>query len=600
VRGVDRRTAVRFLVVLSIVLATSIVFAVAHRTPAFGSTGETPAPVLFVSPTGSDGSRCTKTAPCASWNRAYQLAAPGTVVEIAAGQYPRQVIQWRASVRELRPGCTFAEPGRCIVLQPAAGATVVVNGGLEIRGSSVWVKGTATPSTGLPTRNRRYSIKVIGYVDTEADSEAAHPDHVLVEGVDATSFGVFNVDTATFRNIDVGPATIGTDCRIEEGNGFENKIGYAGGIEVVPRNVTLDGLLIHNQNRNPAGAASDCHFGGLFLVTANGLTVKNSVFSQNAVYNVQVQNFGGAPPPTNIRFENNVFSCPVGWMYDPGGDTQCDNQVDIQFNAESPFTNWLFRFNSFGAGIGQYVDGAGYSNVRVVGNVGSRPSKCFPGMTFAYNAWEAGSCSRTDRMLPRSPFVSDTPGSEDFQLVRGTRAAGFVPPEGADLDIRTDIEQQMRPRNFPRDAGAFQRDTAVMLLGRSIGSARIGMPRAALLERYGRPLRTKSEKLGEQKTRALVDRIAVPGGVLTATSVDDRVVGLSTRSAYYTTLRGLGPGSPAAELPRAGWTACKDVVRRTIKGTVVSFQLSRSKVKKRVVEAAMLRRAYDTPCPQAK
>jgi hypothetical protein len=591
---------VRRVIALAVVLGTGAALSVALHAQAFGSTGETNAPSLFVSSTGNDGSRCTISAPCASWNRAYQLAAPGTVIALAPGQYPRQVLQARSALQKLRPGCTFAEPGQCIVFQPASGGTVVVTGGLEIRGSSIWVKGTATPSTGLPTRNRRYSIKVTGYVDTEADSEASHPDHVIVEGIDTTSFGVFNVDTATFRNLDIGPATIGTDCRIVEGNGFENKIGYAGGVEVVPRNVTLDGLLIHNQNRNPEGEASDCHFGGLFLATAKGLIVRNSVFTQNAVYNVQVQNFSGAPPPTNVRFENNVFGCPVGWLYEPGGDTRCDQQADIQFNAESPFTNWLFRFNSFGAGIGQYVDGASYSNVRLVGNVGSRPSKCFPGMTFAYNAWEAGSCSRTDRMLPRSPFVSDTPGSEDFQLVRGTRAAGFVPPEGADLDIRTDIEQQMRPKQFPRDAGAFQRDTAIMLLGHSIGSARIGMPRAALLERYGRPMRTKSEKLGEQKTRALVDRIAVPGGVLTATSVDDRVVGLSTRSAYYTTLRGLGPGSPAAELPRAGWTACKDVVRRTIGGTVVSFQLSRSKVKKLVVEAAMLRRAYDTPCPRAR
>lgn len=572
---------------------------IAPHSSALGGTDAAPTPALFVSPTGSDGGRCTLAAPCLSWNRAYQLASPGTVIAVAPGQYPRQVIQPRAALRNLRPGCTLADTRQCVVFQPAAPSGVVVDGGLEIRASSVWVKGSATPATGTPTRSRRYSIKVIGYVDTEADSESSYPDHVIVEGVDATSFGVFNVDTATFRDLDVGPATMGTDCRIVEGNGFENKIGFAGGIEVVPRNVTLDGLLIHNQNRNPDGAASDCHFGGLFLVTANGLTIKNSVFSQNAVYNVQVQNFGGAPPPTNVRFENNVFGCPVNWLYEPNGDTTCDGQVDIQFNAESPFVNWLFRFNSFGAGIGQYVDGASYSNVRIVGNVGSRPSSCFSGMTFAYNAWESGSCSRTDRRLPRSPFVSDTPGSEDFQLVRGTRAAGFVPPEGPDLEIRTDIDLRMRPKRFPRDSGAYQRDTAVILLGRSIGSGRIGMPRSALLERYGRALRTRSAKLGVAKTRALVDSIAVPGGILTATSVDDRVVGLATRSVYYTTLAGLGPGSPASDVPAAGWAVCKNIVRRNIGGTVVSLQVSGAK-KRKVVGLAMLRRAYDTPCPTAK
>jgi hypothetical protein len=123
------------------------------------------------------------------------------------------------------------------------------------------------------------------------------------------------------------------------------------------------------------------------------------------------------------------------------------------------------------------------------------------------------------------------------------------------------------------------------------------MPRAALLERYGRPLRTRSAKLGEQKTPAVVDRIAVPGGVLTATSVDDRIVGLSTRSAYYTTLKGLGPGSPAADVPRAGWTVCKDVARRTIAGSTVAIRMSRGK-RPKVVELGMVGRRFDVPCVQ--
>jgi hypothetical protein len=589
------RTGIRSFAALVVVCTAVVVLAAADHPPAMGGTRDTPAS-LFVAPTGSDSTRCARSAPCMSWNRAYQLASPGTVIEVAGGQYGGQVVGARAGLRNLRPGCAVTDTTQCIVFQPASGARVVVAGQLEIRGSNVWVKGTTRPAKGLPTRDRTYSIKVTGYVDTEAESESSYPDHVIVEGVDTTSFGVFNVDTATFRDIDVGPATIGKDCRIVEGNGFENKIGFAGGIQVVPRNVVLDGLVIHNQNRNPDGAASDCHFGGLFLTTANGLVVRNSVFSQNAVYNVQIQNFGGVPAPTNVRFENNVFGCPVGWLYEPGGDTRCDNQADIQFNAESQFTNWLFRFNSFGAGIGQYVEGARYANVRLVGNVGSRPSQCFAGMSFDFNAWVGGACAKTDRNLSRWPFVSVTPGAEDFQLVRGTRAASFVSPEGADLDIRTDIEEQIRPKRFPRDAGAFQPDTAVMLLGRSIGSARIGMPRAVLLERYGRSARTHSTKVGVHKTRALVDRFLVPGGVLTATSVDERVVGLSTRSAYYTTLNGLGPGSPVGDAPRGGWVECKNVIRRNIAGSMVSLTLSRSKKKPTVTEVAMLRRAYDTPC----
>ena len=581
---------------LAVVGGSLAVVIVAHQPASGGTAEDAKPPSLYVSPTGSDSSRCTSSAPCATWNRAYQIASPGSVIAVAGGQYPGQLIRPRASLRDLKPGCSFADTAQCVVFQPARGATVSISERLEIRGSSVWVRGTATPSTGTPTRNRRYSIKVAGYVDTEADSDSTRPDHVLVEGVDSTSFGVFNVDTATFRNLDVGPATVGGDCRIVEGPGFENKIGLAGDVNVVPRNIVLDGLFIHNQNRNPDGEASDCHFGGLFLVTANGLVLRNSAFSQNAVYNIQVQNFEG-PAPRNILLENNLFGCPVNWLYEPGGDRRCNGQVDVQFNTASPIANWLLRFNSFASGVGQYVDGTSYSEVRLLGNVGGRPSECYAGMSFVHNTWISGACSRTDTRVSRSPFVSTTPGAEDFRLVRGTRAAGSVPTGEGDSNLHTDIELQVRPVRFPRDAGAYQRDTAVVVLGRSIGSARVGMPSTGLIARYGRAVRTRSTKLGEQKTRARVESFLVPGGLLTATTVNDRVVGISTRSAYYTTLKGLGPGSPATDLPRVGWSACKDVVRRNLAGTTVTFRLSHGR-RPKVVDLTMVRRDLALPCAE--
>ena len=51
-----------------------------------------PAAALYVAPNGSDVSDCrSPSAPCASFDRAYHLAAPGAVVEIAGGGYPPQL-----------------------------------------------------------------------------------------------------------------------------------------------------------------------------------------------------------------------------------------------------------------------------------------------------------------------------------------------------------------------------------------------------------------------------------------------------------------------------------------------------------------------------
>jgi hypothetical protein len=586
---------------LTFVLALGL--AASTGDPARGSAraarAQAPAPTLFVSPTGNDAGPCTRSAPCGTFDRAYKVAKPGQVVEVAGGAYGTQIIGSRSAMRNLSPGCAPGATQNCVVFRPAPGQVVSISGRLEIHGSSVWIQGSATPAGVIPSRNRAYNIKVSGYVDTEADSDSVYPDHVIVQGTDSTSFGIFNVKDATFRDMDIGPGTIGADCRLVEGPGIENKIGGAGGINVPPTNVVLDRVFIHNQNRNPEGAASDCHFGGLFLVFADGLTIRNSAFSQNAVYNIQVQNFAGAPA-RNITIENNLFGCPVNWLYeaDRGGENACNNQADIQINAASRLENWLIRYNSFGAGIGEYVEGAAYGNFRVVGNAGSRPSKCYPGMTFAYNAWDGAGCNSTDRDVRALPFAASAPGREDFHLRRGTGALGLVQPVTPDLRLGADAEGRVRPLRYPRDAGALQRDTAVLVLGRAIGSASIGMSREQVQRAYGQPRRTSQAKLGANKAPGLIDTFNVPGGKLLVTTVGGRVVGLSTSSQYYTTPTGLGVGSPVADASRvakAAWVKCKGVFRRSAGSVAVSFRPGPGKSKK-VAEVTMIRPAYEQPC----
>ena len=53
---------------------------------------------VFVSPSGSDSNPCTQAAPCKSFDRAYHVAAPGSTVSVAAGNYGVQRITSRGSV----------------------------------------------------------------------------------------------------------------------------------------------------------------------------------------------------------------------------------------------------------------------------------------------------------------------------------------------------------------------------------------------------------------------------------------------------------------------------------------------------------------------
>ena len=205
-----------------------------------------------------------------------------------------------------------------------------------------------------------------------------YPDHVVVSGVKSTSFGVFNSDTVTFEDMDIGPSTISTNCQILQGPAIENKIGSAGGIlSPVPTKATLDGLVIHDQNGDSGRIASDCHFGGLFLQTANGLTIENTVFQGNVVYNVQIQNFGGVPAPTNVVFDRDSFGCPVAWLYQGAG---CDGQSSIQFDGTFPgITVKNSAFAEGGStGWGCYVGTCDYSQDTFSGNTFSAPAVMAP------------------------------------------------------------------------------------------------------------------------------------------------------------------------------------------------------------------------------
>jgi hypothetical protein len=310
------------------------------------ATGTTSTPIpagsLYVTPNGNDGDPCTLAAPCKSFNGAYQRAQPGQVISVAPGTYSGQVIQRNPTAVGL--GCTVTNQSPCIRI---TGSGITINGSLEIHGSNLWIDGGQR--AGGP-----YGITVTGYTDTEADNPGSYPDHVVVSGVDTTSFGVFNSNTVTFEDMDVGPATVSAGCGILEGPGIENKIGSGGGIlSPVPTNVVLDGLVIHDQNGDAGRIASDCHFGGLFLQTANGLTVKNTVFQGNVVYNVQIQNFGALPAPTNVVFDRDSFGCPVTWLYQGAG---CDGQSSIQFDGTFPaITIQNSVFTEAAPGWGCYV-----------------------------------------------------------------------------------------------------------------------------------------------------------------------------------------------------------------------------------------------------
>src|SRR3954447_23963224 len=77
----------------------------------------------YVSTSGSDNSSCSSaSAPCATFNGAYQKASGGDTIQVAGGTYGGQTLSAKA-------------PTSNIIIQPASGATVTVNGEFNINGA---------------------------------------------------------------------------------------------------------------------------------------------------------------------------------------------------------------------------------------------------------------------------------------------------------------------------------------------------------------------------------------------------------------------------------------------------------------------------------
>lgn len=549
----QRRAGV--VLVLLAVCAAAALEILSGGTHVAAATKPTPASV-FVSPTGNDGNPCTSSRPCASFDRGYQVARPGAVVEIAGGRYGSQVISYLPSKNGTTP----------VVLIPAG--KVVIQGKFEIHGSAVHVQGKATGSI-ADWRRRTYSFDVSDFTSVEGDSSTEFPRNVTIEGVHTGNLGTYSSENVVVRDVEVGPALLDRSCAR-----VENRIGANGAaIPKTPVNVLWERVVVHDQNRTLDAANNDCHYGGLQLFNGTGITIRDSVFSQNVVYNIAVGPISG-PTATRVTLENNTFGCPVENSYTPNGTTTCDDQGDVQFSG-FPFSNWLIRFNSFGAGL-QIVDGTPtFADFRVVGNIGDR-SACLPGATYNYNAWLTASCSSSDVRMRQLPFVSTAVGSEDFMLKPGTPPIGLVGGEGKEYDLAVDAYGRQRPVHANPDAGAVQRENAAIDIARSIGEVRLGAKREDVRAFYGKPRRTATSK------GLTVDTFAVHRATLLVASRAGHVVRVSTTSGYYTTPAGVGPGSTVASagsLTRGKRVDCLDSYRHVAGGRVVHVRTDRKRSK---------------------
>jgi hypothetical protein len=421
---------------------------------------------LYVAPNGSDAGLCTRFAPCASFDRAFHVARPGRHVEILGGVYPTQTVL---------NDPTKVDGSPPVVFEPASRAPVELAGDLVMMGSHAVFRDFKLRKLlndipdGLAPVPAAFSSHDVVFEDLDGETFNIGPAHdVAIEG------GDWGPSLFCYARNDAAHADPTTWCPpgspyAAMGNtqgSAENHIGPNGSLlGLWPHDIVIDGARIHDQNSLDLGGM---HTGGLFVVSGYDITVRNTVFQRNAVYDVQVQDFTTPDccgmtfgTPHDLLFENNWFGAPVLGVNDAGADRN-DGQPELQLDVRGPTTwrNVLIRFNSFTNGLDLGMDGSPvYDRVRVIGNVGHSPGlelNCYPGVVWAYNAWVGPPCGPTDRALAALPYRSAQLGSEDYHLSGGA-AVDLVTGSGPDEQLATDIDGDRRPGGRARDAGSDER-----------------------------------------------------------------------------------------------------------------------------------------------
>jgi hypothetical protein len=372
----------------------------------------------FVSPTGSDSASCGADDPCSSFDRAYQQAQPGQVVEVAGGSYPTQTIEYDSSK-------TSADD---VYFRPATGAAVEVTGDIDVYASHV---------TFMAMRARDTDVLYDGPADVR---------DVTFWAMDGRNFTIDSGQEVSVIGGDYGPAS---SCGGTYGGGNNGiRMNRPG---VVPSDILIWGVDIHDVQSYDLEA---CHIECLIVGAGENITVRSSRFWNCSIFDIFLQPFNGSI--SDVTLENNWFAAPT----DPNGKVNSGRAVE--FSGGGPWQNLLIRHNSVNTAI-NLNDGAEspqYVNSRVIGNIAERANPpCFSGVTYRSNVWfgGTGTCDSSDRSLGGAPppfVLAGDHADLDYHLTGGV-AVDLVPTSVSNL--AEDVDGEARPDGPALDAGSDER-----------------------------------------------------------------------------------------------------------------------------------------------
>jgi len=349
---------------------------------------------LFISPTGSDSNACTEAKPCQTMNRAYDVAAGGDTVRLLAGSYPEQHLE----------GDSAKSSGSHVVFEPASGASVKFTGAIDVLASHLTIEDM--------------SVLDVTIGNVEADKEKPNPTDVTLLNLTGRNFEIASATHITIEGGSWGPATACAEAYTGKYEGDNNAIRQP--IEdQAPEDIVINDTVIHNvQSDN----FNECHIEGLAIFAGNHVTVSNSKFYENSVYDIFMQQNVG-PAPDNVTLKGNWFATAVdttGKNGEPAGHGDgiaVGNELSENLTLEDNHFSDILNMEDAG-------EEPTFHNVRVVGNVGIQPFENYPcgslsGIEWSKNIWQNDKCGSSDIDLEGAalPYVNTANNSAlDYTL----------------------------------------------------------------------------------------------------------------------------------------------------------------------------------------
>lgn len=275
---------IRLLALPCVVAVAGVAIYTGTATSGSHATPKSPEPKasVFLSPSGSDSSACAATSPCLTLDRAWKVARPGQIVQLAGGTYQGDTLSGGIQ-------------SKVVVFRPAKGATVTISGEVRIENAG-----------GIEFQNMSID-----------DYYVAYSQQVTFRNITARLFFIRASSGIRILRGSVGPSQDSSSPTI-------------GGYDAASpsHNVIVDGVYFHDIGRqlSPTG-----HVECLFVQESDRVTIRNSKFRNCDVMDLYVNPiFGGSV--ANLTVENNWFDqpSPTGFY---GIDMSPQPNLTISYNS---------------------------------------------------------------------------------------------------------------------------------------------------------------------------------------------------------------------------------------------------------------------------